>query len=621
MFCKRCGTNIEEGIKFCPNCGEPVGLGADGDTINDVSVTNNTVPPGNVNGGGENQVMSPEFTQGITMESGFKKFITGHKGLLIAGAVAIIALIALILVLCNMTVLANFLRMTFSSPEDYYHYVEKKAVEEISADAGELYGRNFLDNLNVYDMSVSAKMNVTIEEGGRDLMGLAGLAGLDMSWLESVAFTMDSSVKKDAVSMGLGAVVNGVNILTGNFVFDTDSQTVYLQIPELNERYMGVEIPDYSSGDMEEVWEMYEALERVCPDQKKLEQIINRYLMTAVESMDDVSRNKGLLKVEDVEQKCTVLTVTADVNTFKDMAVVLLTQMREDEDIENIIKAAMGEEMLREGLYLDDMSPEEAYGEFQDWIDSEIEDLEDLGEMEVYDDEVLEMKVYVDRKGKIVGRTMEMGDVTIHMLMPEDDGQFGYELSYADSYDDDSDVDDSFALIGTGERNGDKVEGEFVLEFCNTPIMDIAVQELNVRDMRTGLLNGSVTLALSEEAADYMDYTPGAAMIQGVKLSMDFKSDRDSGSCNMGVSLRDRDLVSVEMTYRKEKGYKGIDPGQDAVMVADMDDLLKWGEHFDIGGLTGKLKEADVPSEVTDSLEMFEDMDLESLLRMMYYYY
>lgn len=24
MFCKKCGTKIEEGGKFCPNCGEPV---------------------------------------------------------------------------------------------------------------------------------------------------------------------------------------------------------------------------------------------------------------------------------------------------------------------------------------------------------------------------------------------------------------------------------------------------------------------------------------------------------------------------------------------------------------------------------------------------------------------
>lgn len=639
MFCKKCGTNLNEGAKFCPKCGEPTGLG-----IEDAAPENNATG----NGGADNQVMPPvsnlwnmysqdgttdntqsagpqyggtqppEFTQGITMEGGFKKFFTGHKALLIAGAAV---LVVLVLILCNMTVLANFLRRTFSSPEDYYHYVEKKTVEEFSADTGEAYGRYILDNLDFYDRSVSTKLNMTIGEGGQDLIGLAGLAGVDLSWLESVSITMDSSVKKGASAMSLGAVINGVNVLTGNLIYESDSEAVYLQIPELNEKYMGVEIPSYAFDDLEESWEVFEALERVCPDQKEMEQMLNRYLMTAVECMDDVSKEKDVLEVQDVEQKCTVLTVTADVNTFRDMTMEILKQMREDKDIERIIKAAMEEETIIDELYLDDMSPEEAYEEFLDWVDEGLEYMEDLGEMEVYDDEVLEMKVYVDRKGKIVGRTMEMGDVTIHMLMPEDGKQFGYELPYDDSYYDDPILDESMTLTGTGKRSGDKIEGDFVLEYCDTPLMDIAVQELNLKDMRTGLLNGSMTLSLTEDAADYMDYTPGAAMIQGVEISMDFKSDKTSSNCNMGISLRDQNLVNLEMSYQQEKGYKGADPGKNVVMVEDMDDLIEWGETLDVSELTSALKEADVPSEITDSLEYFEDIDIESLLRMMYYYY
>lgn len=633
MFCKKCGANLNEGAKFCPNCGEPTGSGEqqmmppvsnlwnmysqDGSSANG-QASNEQAPNAQAAGPQYGSTQPPVFTQGITMEGGFKKFITGHKALLIAGAVVIIVLV---LVLCNMTVLANFLRRTFSSPEDYYHYVERKTVEDLSADAGEAYDSCVLDNLNVYDKSVSTKMNVTIGEGGQDLIGLAGLAGVDLSWLESMSITMDSSVKKDAMFMGLGAAVNGVDILTGNILFESEDEAVYLQIPELNEKYMGIEMPGYTLSDMEEVWEMYEAFERVCPEQKVLEQMINRYLLTAVDCMDDVAREKGVLEAADVEQKCTVLTVTADINTFKDMTMEILKQMREDKDIEKIIKAAVEEETIMEELYLDDMSPEEAYEEFLDWIDEGLEYMEDLGEMEVYDDEVLEMKVYVDRKGKIVGRTMEMGDVTIHMLMPEDGKQFGYELSYEDSYYDDPDLDESMALTGSGQRSGDKIDGEFVLEYCDTPMMEIGVQELNLKDMRTGLLNGSMTLGLTKDAADYMEYTPGAAMIQGMEISMDFQSDRSSGNCNMGISLRDQNLVNMEISYKQEKGYKGVNPGKNVVMVDDMDDLIEWGESLNVGGFTSALKEADVPSEITDSLEYFEDMDMESLLRMMYYYY
>lgn len=575
MVCKKCGTYISEGTGVCPNCGEPA-------------------------------------------ESGFKKFIVSHKVLLITGAVV---MAALLLLLCNLKGTANFLRRTFSSPEDYYHYVEKKKAEELSEDIGELYSRYFLDSLDVSDRSVTTELSMTLGEGGRELMDLAGLAGVDLSWFESEAFRMDFSARRDAMAMGLGFVLNEVDILSGNLVLDLDEEIVYLQVPEVNERYMAIEIPDGSLGDMEEVWEMYDMLARICPDREEMEQLTNRYLMTAIECMDDVSREKKILKVGDIEQKCTLLTVTADANTLKGMALELLRQMRDDKDIERIIKEAMGEEVFIEEFYLDDMSPEEAYAEFQDWADREIEALEDRDDLDVYDDETLRMKVYVDDKGEIVGRIVEMGDVTINMLMPEKGEQFGYALSYVDSYFADPDYDESIVLTGTGRRNGDKIDGEFVLEYCDTSIMDIAVKDLHVEDMRKGMPNGSMTLELSEGIEDLMGYTPGMSMVQGMEFTLDFKSDNNSGSCDMSVFMRERHIMDIGMSYKREKGYQGPDPGKNAVAVKDMDDLKKWGRHFDLGGVTDALKEANVPSEVTDSMEMFDGMDLETIMDMMYYLY
>lgn len=633
MFCKKCGTNINEGAGFCPKCGEPVGSDNQNQVIPPVSALWDMYSPNGqpVNGQtanaqgaqpGNGQPVNMQytntqqngFTKGFTMEGtgGFQKFVKGHKALLITGTVV---LVVLLLVLCNLSVLANFVRRTFSSPEAYYHYVEKKTVEQLSADAGEIYGRYFLDNLDVSDRSVSARMSVTLDEGGQDLMSLAGIAGLDMTWLESMSFAVDSSTKKDAISMGLGVAINGVDVLTGNVVCGLDDETVYLQVPELNQKYIGVEIPDSGFEDMGDVWEMYEMLARICPDQKEMEKLLNRYLMTAVESMDDVEKDKETLEAEDIEQKCTVLTVTADKNTLKDMTINLLRQMRDDKEIEKIIKTAMEEETFVEELYLDDMTADEAYEEFQEEIDSTIEELEDLGRLDVYDDETLEMKVYVDKKGKIVGRIFEMGDVTVKMLMPEKGKKFGYELSYEDSY-----FEESAALTGSGQRSGDKIEGEFVLEAYDTSIMNIGVKDLNTKDMRRGMMNGSMTLSLSKGVEDIMGYAPGMSMLQGMELSMDFESDKNSGSCKMGVSVRDKALAHVDISYKKEKGYKGKDPGKNVVMIEDVDDLAEWGRDFDLSGLTSSLKTAGVPSEITDSLEMYEDVDMESVIRMLMYY-
>lgn len=645
MFCKKCGTSIQEGAGFCPNCGEPVGsVNSAADAASGSGAgnqQNQVIPPvsslwdkyprngqqanGQAGGGqpgsgqaGNGQAAGPQFTgapqdgftKGITMDGGFKKFFSSHKVFLIVGAVVIVVLV---LVLCNIKVAANFLRKTFSSPENYYQYVEKKTVEDFSEDFGELYGRYFLDRLSASDRSVSAELSMTLGEGGQELMDLAGLAGVDMSWFESASFTVDASTKKDAISLGVGAVLNEVNILTGNIVFDLEDEMVYLQVPEVNKRYMGMEVDLSDLGDIEEMWELNEALERICPDQKQAERLFDRYAMTVVECLDDVTKKNGVLEAEDVEQKCTVLTVTIDEETAQEVAIAVLTQIKEDKDIEKIIKNALADEYIIDQLYLDDISPEEAYENFQDSIDEELEYLEDYDD---YSSDKIEMKVYVNNKGKIVGRTIEVEDTTIKMLMPEKGKKFGYECSYEESY-----YDESIALTGTGTRNGDKIDGEFALEYNDSSMVNLTVKDYNTKDARKGIVNGSMTLELSEDIEDLTGYTPGLSMIQDIRLTMDFKSDSNSSKCNMGVSMDDKSIVDIVMSYKEEKGYTGPDPGKDAVVINDEDDLSEWGKDFDLGGFTEALKKADVPSEVTETLEIFDGMDIDTIMEMMYYYY
>lgn len=596
MVCQKCGSQINDGESFCPVCGEPVGTGAAGVE--------------------QNQAGMPDAAQA----GGFRKFVTGHKWQLMAGA-AVILVLLLVVVFLNWEVLNNWIRRTFSSPEDYYHYVEKKSVEAFSADAGELYGRYYLDNLDISDRSVSARVDITLGEGGRELVNLAGLAGVDLSWLESLSYTMVSSMKREALAMELGVVLNGVDIVTGNMVYDLEDKAVYVQVPKINERYLGVAVPDSGYDDVDEIWETYEMLAAVCPDQKELEELLGRYLMTVVTCMDDVSRQKGILSVEDIEQKCTVLTVTADANTFRNAAIEILRLMQTDEDIERIIKEAAANEDFMEELELEDRSPEEAYEQFRKRTAEKIEELVSSGELAVSDDETFRMKVYVDRKGKIVGRVMETDNVTLSRLMPEKGKQFGYELSYADFYYEDPDYDESWYLTGTGMRDDDRIDGEFVLAYCDMPFLNIRLQDLHAAEMKKGMLSGHMILGLTEDVEEQMEYSPGLSIIQGMELAMDFVTEEDAGKCDMRLSMRDRDFVDVSVSYERHEAYQGADPGTNVVIVTGEEELIEWSKYLHMTELSDSLRQAGVPSEFTDALDVFDKMDKETLIRMMYYYY
>lgn len=544
------------------------------------------------------------------MNTIFEKLLANRKKLAIIGAAVIVALV---LVLLNLDTIRDFWRRNFSSPKDYYHYVEGNAVEEFTSNAGEAYERYFLERSNISDRSVSTEIEMTLGEGGRELMKLADLSGVNLSWIESLSFDLGSAINKDALAMGVGIVINEVDILTGNMFLDLNDEVLYLQIPEINEKYMGFKVQESDLGNLQEVFEMNEAARRICPDQEVMERLLERYLMTAVESVEDVSKDKEVLKAEGVEQKCTVLTVTVDQSTCKDIAEKILRQMREDEDIEGIIKNAVSESELSADLfYMEDMSPEEACDGFIEWIDDELEDLEDL---EADDEEALKMKVYVDDDSRIVGRTIETEDVEIRMLMPENGKQFGCEIYCRNPR------GEEIALTGTGIRNDESIDGEFVLEYEDTSIVDIEVQDLHTKDLKKGMMNGVVVLGLSDEADELLGYTPGISMIQGMELSMDFKSDEDSRTCGINVSMRGKDIVDIKMSYcPDEKGNAGMNPGNNAVMIEDENDVVEWGRDLELRGLADSLKAANVPSEVTDALDFVADMDMDTLLKMAYYY-
>lgn len=544
------------------------------------------------------------------MNTIFKKLSANWKKLVIIGAVVIAALVP---VLLNLDAIRDFWRRTFSSPKDYYHYVERNAAEEFSSDAGELYERYFLERLHISDRCVSAEVEMTIGEGGRELMKLADFSGVNLSWIESLSLDLESAVNKDALAMGMGVIVNEADILTGNVFFDLNDEVLYLQIPEINERYMGLRMQGSDFGDWQEVLEMSEAARRICPDREVMERLLERYLMTAVESVEDVSKDKEVLKAEGIEQKCTVLTVTVDKSTCRAIAEKLLRKMREDKDIEEIIKDAAAESgVFADAFYMEDMSPEEACGRFKEWIDGELEGLEDS---DADDEELLEMKVYVDDESRIVGRTIEMEDVEIRMLMPENGKQFGCEIFCRNPR------GEEMALTGTGIRNEESIDGEFVLEYEDTSILDIEVKDLNTNDLKKGMINGVIVLGLSDEADELLGYTPGISVIQGMELSMDFQSDEDSRTCGINVSMRGRDIVDIRMSYSwDEKGNAGVNPGNNAVMIEDEDDMAEWGRELQLRGLADSLKAANAPSEVTDVLDFAADMDMDTLLRTAYYY-
>ncbi len=637
MFCKKCGSEINDGAAFCPKCGAT--LKTANQTVPEQK--NQPIPPimsmPGINAG--NTAQGTSGGSGSKMD-GTAKAVTdalgnvAEKGKAFLGKIGgsgsdgqngstkkvlLIACIAaaavLVLLVANGARINNFLHRTFSSPEKYYQFVEKKTVEELAEHAGYWYDSYVLDSLNFYNKSVEGELALELGEDGQEFVGLLGLAGVDVSWLESMVIGVDTAVKDDTVAVGSFLSLNGSDILSGNLKMDMKKGVAYFQIPELNKTYLGIDMAEegygsYDSDLLAEFQEVNRKMLRAYPDQAKVEKLLKRYMLLALECVDDVSKSKEVLKVEGIEQKCTVLKVTLDADTLQDMAEAVLTEMRDDKEIKAIMKSVLeaSSEAVDENVDFDD-----AYEEFQDMIDDMLDELEYLSYLE---SDVV-MKVYVDGKGEIKGRSIDLGYASVRSLMPEKGNKFGYEFS-GEVY------GMTVKLTGSGKTSGDKISGDFQVKYNGASLIEIVTKKLDIEELKDGRMNGRIEVKAASKIGSIIGSVPGLSIIEEMQINMDFESSKNASSCKIGFVYEDQDIGSLAVSIKTGNGSKATIPsGNNTIMMEDEDDLERWLEGVKLNNLINSLKKADIPSKITDSLDGVEDLedlyDALYLLDRMYY--
>ena len=80
---------------------------------------------------------------------------------------------------------------------------------------------------------VSLGLKLTAEDSAKAMLGM--MAPVDISWLESAGISLEAGAEDKNGVGSLTASVNDIPIISANALMDTDTETVYLQAPELSE--------------------------------------------------------------------------------------------------------------------------------------------------------------------------------------------------------------------------------------------------------------------------------------------------------------------------------------------------------------------------------------------------
>lgn len=691
MFCRNCGKEIQAGDKFCMTCGWRVSTDGEAQSTEAkpaeeqvAEVQSAEAKPAEEQAAeAQSTETKPAEEQAVEVQSveakpaeeqavvavpqttspvaptSQEKPKKKKKGIFVAiGSVAALAA-AGIAVAFNWSFINNVMMRTFYPADKYYQYVEQENVDAAVASAATAYNTYLLKPLSsvtdVYqsfadgsgaglDMGYTGEITFTLGELGQELIKEQSpelYEVIDQSKLNGATFYYESSVADNWVQGLVGLGLGGTRIISLDNIINLGDNTIYLGVPELSEKYLGVKledvVPDYRDylDNMEEASayiEMLEAIAAKLPDEKQAKQMMAKYGKLVLECLDDVEKQSGKsLKAGDISQKCTRLDVIIDGKTLAKIAKAVCKDLADDKEFKKIF-LGLAEEMLEIYEYydLDDYyyglvyDAEDLYEAFR----SGCEYLSKNADVLKNSDFKMIMSVYVDGKGKICGREFFLGyDGATQQVMianPQDGNKTGYKV---ESIITQNDEEVAVTFEGSTKESGGKLDGEFVLtvsaEDEKRDILEVTVKQLDKAGMEEGYINGSFILKSPSFKNPLREifYGGNSDEWKDLEISLDMSSSRDAAECVIKLLEDDGLWGSVAVSSKVERGKK-ISAPSDVIQIKDIfsagEGIQEYLNSIDWKEYKKKLEKAGLPEEIISGLDEVSDLSLEDLIWMFY---
>lgn len=649
MICKNCGNIMDDTVKFCTKCGQKVE-----ETVAEVKETASEVKEEVTEAANEvkedvaevkeevaeaiaevkeeaaeakaeateeaNDVkekvaeVAEEVKETVTeVATDVKEAVEGAKekvkkfpkaAWIVVAAIAVV----LVVVLANFKTVSNTVNKLVLSEEKYYASVEKSELKELISNFATAYDNSFIENNDITDYSIDYGFDLEMSEEAYDMLA-EELDIDDGKPLAKMALQFFVSLKKDTASVEAAASLGKNDLVSVNAVADIEKGEAYAQIPELTDKYIGVSFEDYAD-DLGEMLDKMDDLMKAYPTKKTLEKILNRYMTIVVENLDNVKESKDTIKVGEIEQKCTAIRVRIKEKDLYNIAVAILTEAKDDEELHNLV-ANFVVAMESFSDYSDevDFDPEEIKEEFIATIEDALEELEET-EIDKDSEEQLIMNVWVNNKGEVIGREFIVEDETVFIYqMPEKGKKFELEAKIID-------YGDEYIFAGSGKKSSSSLSGDFAVKYKEedekaVKYVEIEVDKFDTKKIKEGFINGSFVIKLSKEFMNEADMGMVGSVLNSFKLKLDVKSQKSAAEVDLTILSGDDMFAKLSMDAKIGSGKSASLPSK-GILVEDSEDVMEWAKTIKFDKFLKKLEKADLPDEWMDAIEDacdgFEDM-------------
>ena len=496
-----------------------------------------------------------------------------------------------------------------------YQEAEKTALANV---VSELPGAwdDYLENYQKACKGTKGTFTLTVEDTGRALAG-ALMGGTDVSWLQSITFDSDITIKDGVEAIVSGLLLNDTKLCDLNFYMDLANMVEYIQIPELSDGYISAPIEGTvttSEGVAENSQEIMSTymnalsdLSSALPDSDTLGTLLDRYGNIIIDNIEDGSSVEESVSVDGISEDCTVYEGTVSEKAVTAMAEGILTAAKDDAEIKGLFEQWAG--------------ASDGENQYQQFEDAVADALDSIGSAdgEVSEDPVFSSKVWVNADNKIVGREFAVIDgaetTPVFTWKAPSDGDTSallLEITAEDS---------SLTLTGSGTTSDGLLNGDYIFAIDGTEAADINVENLETKPEKAGYYNGTLNVTFPAAEADdtTTDEESEAASnpLAGFGMVINLESDASTDASSIGLTVTTSGAPIATLTI--SSGYG------DGVDIPDLTSLDKTYDGSDDAAMTeyvaninwdtflANIKAAGVPDELATQLETILTSAVESM--------
>lgn len=544
MFCKNCGKPTEGDSVLCGDC-------------------------------------QPDFQVAVPAE-GKKK--GGKKPILMVLALVLVA--GIVLAALNLDSIGRFFVRNFGEPAEYLAEVEKDGAADVAKDLASVYDKalaQYSPEGSSVDTAITVEMSDMLTTMLATALSQSGVE-LELDWVESITLAPQVDLYENTLRADFGLGINGTDLATLSVIWDMESQTVYMGVPELHKTYLEMDARDVFGSDAQEMAEtmaasrqLTEAMMEHLPSGAELEKLVNRYVGLVLDRLEDVEKETETVRAGGLEQKMTVLTVELSQKDVLKIAKAVLKEARDDKDLKSLLED-LGQMAGELNGYETDL-----YGHFSQGVEEALEGMNDLID-EAEGGDFITVETFLDSSDTVQGRTVTVDngyeETEIYYITVTEGGKFAFKAEAG-----------TVRIDGKGTLEKGKRSGSYTLQESGTDYVTLELEDYVQAD--DGTVSGTFRIVPADALYEMMDLPAYLSSMVGA-VALELEGD----SVRLAIESDGKALLALTMSGQTAKPSpiqipEGLDVNDDTA-------AMEWLSELDLDGVLANLKKAGVPESYSN---------------------